>query len=311
MISRPCAEKSMATADVPARGGSVVYAALFSFLIVCLSPIALVWHLLVVLCTLVLTNDTYSHIPLIPIVSVALIYMDRRSIFARGSHAWVSGSALFVAGLGCLIAARLDLWRLGTDNDLSVVAIGAILVFVGAFALFFGTSAMRGAIFPLLFLLFAIPIPPEILSKVVFLLQSGSASAADAIFSLFGIPHLRRGFDFELPGVVIRVAEECSGIRSSLALLITAVLACHLLLRTAWKKLVFCAMVVPIAILKNGLRIVTLSTLAVYVDPAFLHGNLHKYGGIPFFAIALIPLALLMALLQRTDAQPQMPARMQ
>ena len=59
--------------------------------------------------------------------------------------------------------------------------------------------------------------------------------------------------------------------------------------------------VVPIAILKNGLRIAALSTLAVYVDPAFLTGSLHHHGGIVFFIIALLPMALLLILLVRGE----------
>jgi hypothetical protein len=53
--------------------------------------------------------------------------------------------------------------------------------------------------------------------------------------------------------------------------------------------------------LKNGLRIFTLSTLAVYVNPGFLHGNLHKYGGIPFFAVALLPMGMLLVFLQKRE----------
>jgi hypothetical protein len=51
------------------------------------------------------------------------------------------------------------------------------------------------------------------------------------------------------------------------------------------------------------LRIATLSILAVYVNPEFLYGNLHQRGGIVFFMIALIPMALLLKFLQKNEAQ--------
>ena len=60
--------------------------------------------------------------------------------------------------------------------------------------------------------------------------------------------------------------------------------------------------VVPIALFKNGLRIATLSALSVYVNPAFLYGNLHHRGGIVFFVLALIPMVLLLKLLQKNEA---------
>jgi exosortase len=124
------------------------------------------------------------------------------------------------------------------------------------------------------------------------------------IFKLSGVPFLRHGFDFALPGVTIRVAEECSGIRSTLALVIVAVLMCNLFLRTFWKQALFCALVVPIAVFKNGLRIFTLSTLAIYVNPGFLQGNLHRRGGIVFFLAALVPLAVALSVLHKTERVP-------
>jgi exosortase len=123
----------------------------------------------------------------------------------------------------------------------------------------------------------------------------------EAFFRIAGVPYHREGFVFILPGISIRVAEECSGIHSTLALLITTVLASYIFLKKSWKRVVLCIAVVPIAIFKNGLRIATLSVLAIYVNPAFLYGNLHHRGGIVFFIIALLPMALLLNLLRRGD----------
>jgi hypothetical protein len=47
------------------------------------------------------------------------------------------------------------------------------------------------------------------------------------------------------------------------------------------------------------LRIASLSALAIYVDPGFLHGRLHQYGGMFFFASAFVPLALVFVCLQK------------
>ena len=45
---------------------------------------------------------------------------------------------------------------------------------------------------------------------------------------------------------------------------------------------------IVVMIIKNGIRIVTLTLLANYVDPGFLHGNLHREGGVVFFVIGLL-----------------------
>ena len=52
----------------------------------------------------------------------------------------------------------------------------------------------------------------------------------------------------------------------------------------------------------NGIRIVTLSTLAIYADPSFLTGKLHNEGGFVFFLLALAILAPVLWLLQRSEA---------
>ena len=110
-----------------------------------------------------------------------------------------------------------------------------------------------------------------------------------------------------LPGVTIEVAKECSGIRSSMALFITCVFAAHLFLRTPWKKLILVLLSIPLALLKNGVRIVTLTLLSIYVDPSFLTGRLHKQGGFIFFLLALAMLAPVLKLLEKSEHRPGSP----
>ena len=271
------------------------------FLVVCLLPFLLAWDSMRLLFTLIISNDTFSQIPLIPLVSAFLIYEKRKSIFLDISFGWILGVALMTSGALLFGVVHLNPWVLQPLNLVSLLVLATLFVWLGAFALFFGVRAFRAACFPLLFLLFMVPIPEPALSKIIYFLQAGSSAMAAAFFGIAHVPYHREGFVFELPGVAIRVAEECSGIRSTLALMITTALAAHIFLKASWKKLILCLAVVPIAIFKNGLRIATLSTLAVYVNPAFLTGNLHHHGGVVFFLIALVPLALLLKLLQRTE----------
>ena len=86
--------------------------------------------------------------------------------------------------------------------------------------------------FPLLFLFLTIPLPDALLNHAIYFLQKGSADIAEMIFDLAGVPALREGFVFHLAHFNIEVARECSGIRSSMALLILALVVGHLLLRT-------------------------------------------------------------------------------
>jgi len=304
----------MSTSNADVRRAAVATSTMakllaLSFILACVLPLALAWHSIRILIPLIITNDTLSHVPLIPLVSSFLIYANRKVVFSEVSFDWGLGVALITPGLAILCISLTKSWQSAATDQFSLLLSGLVLYWMGTFALFFGAKAFRAARFPLFFLLFTIPIPEPFLSQLILYLQKGSAGAAEVFFRIAGIPHLRQGLEFTLPGVRIRVAEECSGIRSTLALFITTVLACYLFLRATWRKLLLCVFVVPVAIVKNGLRIATLSALAIYVDPGFLRGNLHHYGGIVFFVFALVPTITLLIFFQKRELGTPLQSR--
>jgi len=99
----------------------------------------------------------------------------------------------------------------------------------------------------------------------------------------------------------IEVAKQCSGIRSSLALIITSLIAGEIFLKTRWKRLVLVLFVIPITLFKNGLRITALSLLGTYVDQRILGSELHRSGGIPFFALSLLFMAPILIWLMKSE----------
>jgi exosortase len=272
-----------------------------SLALVCILPLVVMSDLTRALYALILTDGTYSHLPLIPLLSAFLIYTERQSIFRKVSHDWRPGSAVMAAGVASLLMAQVNLWQWSLANRLSLMAFGLVVLWIGLFIQRFGIHASRAAQFPLLFLLFAVPIPEWVLSRTIFLLQAGSADASEAFFRLIGMPYLRRGFDFTLPAFTIRVAEECSGIRSTLALVLSAVLAGHFFLKSNLRILLLCVLVIPISILKNGFRIVALSYLAANVDPGYLTGRLHHRGGVVFFTLGLLMAGIALVVLRRFE----------
>jgi exosortase len=140
----------------------------------------------------------------------------------------------------------------------------------------------------------------------VYLLQMGSAQIVSIIFNILGVSYLREGFVFDVGSISIAVAEECSGIRSSMAVLILALLAAHIYLRRFWSQALFVAASIVIMIVKNGIRIATLTLLSIHVDPGFLSGRLHHQGGFVFFFLGLALLGpVLWFLTERETVKPQ------
>ena len=172
----------------------------------------------------------------------------------------------------------------------------------GMFLSCFGTARFRQVSFGLLFLLFMVPLPSVLLDAIIGFLQRTSAEAAAFLFSIIGVPVFRQGFVFSLSTFTIHVAEECSGIRSALSLVLTSLVAGHFFLRSSWGKMGIVALVIPLAIIKNAFRIVGLALLANYVDPTYITNSaLHRSGGIPLFLVSLVLLFSLVWLVRRLE----------
>ena len=57
--------------------------------------------------------------------------------------------------------------------------------------------------------------------------------------------------------------------------------------------------VIPLALLRNGFRIVTVGLLCVHVSPDMINSYIHRKGGPIFFALSLIPFFALLILLRK------------
>lgn len=256
---------------------------------------------LVSLFDLALHNDYSTHILLILPISVFFVWLDRKKIFLELRSSYVLGALIFLLGASLYLGAR-DSQPLSGDS-LSQTTAAFVLLLIAGFIFCFGGAAFRRASFPLLFLFLLIPLPPVMLNKVTYFLQAGSTRIAYQLFHLLGVPVFQDHFSLQLPEFTIRVAKECSSIRSSLALFLTGLLAARLYLRKPWARAVLVAITIPLSVFKNAVRIVTLSILAIRVDPGFLTGKLHRDGGIVFYVMALVLLGAVLQILRSTEKQ--------
>lgn len=124
------------------------------FVLLCLLPTAFLAPAMRRVAVLVVNDQTYSQIPLIPAISVYLIYTWRDLIFKRIGHAWKSGSAFVLSGTVSLVLARINPFNLIAANQNSLLIFGFVLLCIGMFLLCFGPQSFRAAMFPLFFLFF-------------------------------------------------------------------------------------------------------------------------------------------------------------
>ena len=248
---------------------------------------------------LALQNDLRSYIPLVPVISGYLLYIrPRKDIVYRSSvGAAIRVSAIGIAALG----AAIGFGGLSANDNLSLMTLAYVSFIVATGFVFFGSEWMRAAAFPVAFLVFMVPLPDAAVNWLELALVAASADAAAWMFRVTGTPMFREGTILTLPGIVLEVARECSGIRSTVVLFITSVLASNLFLQSTSRRIALVALVIPLAIARNGFRILVIGLLCVHIGPHMSDSFIHRRGGPIFFALSLIPLSLVLFWLRRHD----------
>ena len=197
---------------------------------------------------------------------------------------------LLVAGIATLTGEALFSPPLRQNDSLSLMALSFICFLATGGFLFLGRRWMAAAAFPFAFLVFMVPLPDGIVNWLQTGSKLASAEAAALLFDAANMPVLRDGTVFQLPGITIEVAQQCSGIRSTWVLFITSVLASYLFLKTPWRRAALIAIVFPLAVLRNGFRILVIGWLCMEFGPQMINSFVHHHGGPLFFALSLIPL---------------------
>jgi exosortase C (VPDSG-CTERM-specific) len=255
-------------------------------------------------------DDLYSDIPLIPLVSLYFVWRQRDRLPRNFRPSAGPAAFFFAAG-----AVTVGVYRLASFSSLMAIAnylamnLTAMLFFlIGICFAFWGGECMRRLAFPAGLLVFTIPFPDFLRQVLDTFLQDGSAVAAGCFFSASGMPYLREGVNFELPGIHLQVAHECSGIHSSVVLLIMSLIAGALFLRSRWRRTALALAVIPLGLLRNGFRIFVIGQLCVHYGPQMLESPIHRHGGPLFFLLSLIPFFTLLLFLKRSERTDPKPA---
>lgn len=247
-------------------------------------------------------HELFSYIVLIPFVSGYWLWMDRTALRPGAPVRRALAIVPLVMGLALLVSFwSLRGPALAMPDALALTTLAFIFLLTSVCFFFLSAATLRHAAFPLGFLLFMVPFPGFFHEVVETALQHASASMSSWIFQLIGTPVYLQGTLMQLPGFSMEVAPECSGIRSSIVLLITSVVAGKLFLRSGWSRLLLVVLVAPISILRNGFRIAVIGELCVNVGPHMIDSFIHKRGGPIFFALSLIPMLAAIWVLARRE----------
>jgi len=263
------------------------------------STLASLYHLAV-------TDNGHSHLLAIPLLASFFLFTDRKRIF--NTKRTNPGLQRILAGL--FLATGFVLFLTGRSlgdsmfypDSLSLSMAAALFLLLGIILAVVRDIDLSASVFPGVLLLLLVPIPTVLRDALVGFLIKGTVAITEVLFRVTGTTFYRDGGVFLLPGISIEIADVCSGIRSSIGLLITVLLAGHLFLKRIWSKGVLLATVIPFVLIKNALRVTALTLLSIHVDSSFLDSSLHHtYGGMAFFALTLILMYPILLLLRKLE----------
>jgi exosortase len=226
--------------------------------------------------------EYYSHGFLVALAAAMLVYGVARRTRAPIEPDRRGGALL--AGALVLLAAGVALDSTAWQGVALVAALaGAVLALRGG-------AWLRALAFPIGFLLFAVPLPPEWLSPVVVRLLLFVSTGATALLQRIGVPVLREGNVMVLPGgESLFVAEACSGLTSLVTLLPIAALIAYLAPLSLAARLLLVALAVPIAMVTNLMRVVALTLGALRFGAERATGEpAHSLVGLAVYAVASV-----------------------
>lgn len=218
----------------------------------------------------------------VPIFSLYVLWTEREALFKSvGAPSWAGALAtlpfLFLGFLGVRgIQVRLEI----------VAFIGLLITVPWAF---FGRETARRMLFPAGFLLFCIPLATFLDVVTVHLRLFGTAMAY-AILKGVGAAVVRTGTMISAAdgSFGIDVAAPCSGLRSIFALMALTAGYAYFNQPTWLRRGLLFACSVPLAILGNVMRILTICLVGTYCSSEFATGFYHDYSGYVVFLVAIV-----------------------
>src|SRR5438105_8437036 len=201
-------------------------------------------------------EDAYAHGPIVLAVFAWLVWRSRDALAAAATAAEIAAGATSVA-------IGLALFVVGRSQSIALFEVAShIPVFAGLVLMTGGTAALKRLAFPLLLLLFLVPLPGFILDAATTPLKGVVSLAAEAIVSALGYPIEREGVVLRVDDHEMFLADACSGLNSIYSLAALTLIYAHLSGPPAsgtpgqaprrGRLAILLAAIVPIAIVANA-----------------------------------------------------------
>ena len=222
---------------------SAIHAALLACLAVLVALVAFSGPLLE-LVNRWIKQEEYSHGFLIPVIVAWLLWTRRDALIASiGRPSWTGPALILLAAVMHIVGKLSALYFL--SQFAFIIVLFGIALGLG------GYSLLKVTFIPIIFLLFAIPLPYFIDAMLSFQLQLISSQLGTFFIRLFQIPVYLEGNVIDLGVYKLQVVEACSGLRYLYPLLSLGFLAAYLFQAPLWQRAVVFLSTIPITIVNE------------------------------------------------------------
>lgn len=229
------------------------------------------------------TTDEQGHGPLILGASAWLLWTKRYELFTDDPQPapW-AGSLLMVIGVALFVVGR-------SQSVIEAEAFSQIWVLAGGLLLLQGKRALRLAWFPLLFLLFLVPLPGALVQAITLPLKSAVSVVAEEFLYQVGYPIARTGVTLTIGQYHLLVADACSGLNSLFTLEALGLLYMNLMnYQSRARNVLLAILIVPISFISNVTRVIILVLITYHLGDEAGQGFAHDFAGMVLFVVALV-----------------------
>jgi exosortase len=152
-------------------------------------------------------------------------------------------------------------------GNFQIQFIAYIISVLGLVLTILGPGMLKATAFPILFLITMTPLPQDLYNKIADLSRTIAFAGSLKIVSLFDIPHIRTGWDIELPNITLKVAQSCSGIRYLISYVVFGLAYAYLFKSSPVARIATALATIPISIFASIWRLTIIFMMAHWVSP--------------------------------------------
>ncbi len=188
------------------------------------------------------------------------------------------------------LAIAIPAYAFGRAYDFVSIEVAALLLALIAVAYaYVGGRVLRTMWFPIFYLAFVIPIPGWVLDQITQPLKLFVSLVVTWTLTQFGYPIGNSGVTIYVANYQLLVEDACAGLNSLVSLSAIGLFYIYMLRGSNWRySMLLLALVVPIAIAANIIRVAALVLITYHFGDAAAQGYLHKFAGMVTFTSALL-----------------------